>query len=419
MEHCLPPQLAVESLLLGPERARTATSITADSARPSESLLRPQHKTTPATIAIVDDEPIIIKVLQKHLREAGYNNFISTSESRDALDLIRQHRPDVIMLDIMMPHITGLNILEVIRGDRSLHHTPVIILSASGDDEMKQCALELGATDFLTKPLKPSELVPRIRNALVIKAHHDHLEEYSKRLEYEVRLRTAELAQSRQEVIHVLAAAAECRDQETGNHVLRVGRYVGIIARQLNFSPARAELIEQAAILHDVGKIGVTDAILLKPGKLDAEEITAMRKHCEYGQRILQFTPSESHRTKSLQAKPRSGQSPILCVAATIAMSHHEKWDGTGYPRGLAGESIPIEGRITAVADVFDALGSRRPYKEPMPLARCFEILEEGRAKHFDPAILDAFFARKEDVVRVAEDLSDAHLTDEVSRPLA
>lgn len=372
----------------------------------SELLLRPRDRTNLATIMLVDDEPIIIKALQKYLREAGYDKFVTTSEPRDALDLIRKNRPDVIVLDIMMPHVSGLNILEVIRGDRSLHHLPVVILSASGDDEMKQNALELGATDFLTKPIKPTELVPRIRNALVIKAHHDQLAEYSTRLKHEVRQRTAELAQSRQEVIHVLASAAEYRDQETGDHVLRVGRYVGIIARQLNFSPNRVELIEQAAILHDVGKIGITDAILLKPGKFDAEEIAVMREHCKYGQHILQCIPSNGQRRNRLNANPE-GQSPILRVAATIAISHHEKWDGSGYPYGLSGEAIPIEGRITAVADVFDALGSRRPYKEPMPLDRCFEVLEEGRAKHFDPKVLDAFFARTDDVVRVATELPD------------
>lgn len=371
----------------------------------ADSLLRTREQTNAAKIMIVDDEPIIVAVARKYLREAGYVNFITTNDSREAVDTIRRERPDVIVLDITMPHVSGLNILEVVRGDRALSHLPVIILTASCQDDVKQRALDFGATDFLTKPIRATELVPRVRNALLIKAHQDQLTDYSARLEREVRQRTAELAQSRQELIHVLASAAEYRDSETGHHVLRVGRYARIIAQQLRFSPSRVELIEQAAILHDVGKIGITDAILHKPGALDPEEIALMRNHCHFGQQILQCVRSDGRRYA--QTEGTTPRSPILQVAAIVAISHHEKWDGTGYPHGLAGEAIPIEGRITAVADVFDALGSRRPYKRPLPLAQCFDILEEGRAKHFDPKVLDAFFARADDVALVASEFAD------------
>lgn len=376
----------------------------------SETLLRPEKQSNTARVMIVDDEPIIIKVLQKYLRQAGYENFITTSDSRDAVELIRKNRPDVVVLDIIMPHVTGLNILEVLRGDRSLCHLPVVILSAATDDEVKQRALELGATDFLTKPVKPPELITRIRNALVIKAHHDHLTNYSKRLEHEVRQRTEELSQSWRELIHVLASAAEYRDEVTGNHILRVGRYAGIIARQLKIPEAHAELIEQAAILHDVGKIGISDAILLKPGKLDPSEIALMQVHCQYGENILRCISSQGRRPRRWNTMAHECHSPILRVAATIAISHHEKWDGSGYPHGLSGESIPIEGRITAVADVFDALCGRRPYKQPLPLLKCLDILEQGRGQHFDPKVLDAFLACTDEVFRVAIELADEDL---------
>lgn len=374
----------------------------------SESLLRSDVAVNPATIMVVDDEPINIKVVQKHLRDAGYRNFVTSNDPREVLGLMREQRPDVVVLDVVMPHVSGLEILEVVRGDLQLHNIPVLILSASSDDETKLRALEMGATDFLNKPVKPAELVPRVRNALIVKSHHDNLSQYSSRLEHEVRLRTKELTQSREEVIHVLARAAEYRDKETGNHVFRVGRYVGIIARALRFSEVRVDLLEQAAVLHDVGKIGIPDSVLLKPGKLDEDERHIIERHCEYGFGILQGMPSHAgtERTQPSEHQHLS-QSPVLKMGAVIAMTHHEKWDGSGYPRGLSGEDIPIEGRIMAVPDVFDALHSRRPYKNPMPVERCFEILDEGSGTHFDPKVLQAFFSSADDVLKVAFELAD------------
>lgn len=362
------------------------------------------------TILIVDDEPINIKVAQKYLAQAGYKNFLSTSEPREAVGMVRRDEPDVIILDVMMPDVSGLEILEVIRADQQMCHLPVLILTAAADEQTKTTALELGATDFLTKPVNPSELVPRVRNALIVKAHHDHMAQYSSQLEREVRERTRELAESRLEVIRVLACAAEYRDKETGNHVLRVGRYAGIIARELGFSASEAEQLEQAAILHDVGKIGITDSILLKPGRLDRGEIAMMQNHCKYGANILRGIPSDGKRGKTRvdEQFESVGNSPILTMAARIAMSHHEKWDGSGYPLGLSGDSIPVEGRITAVADVFDALRSRRPYKDAIPLNHCFELLQEGRGRDFDPRVLDAFLALKIEVMQIAEELADA-----------
>lgn len=365
-----------------------------------------------ARIMIVDDLPVNITVVRRLLQKAGYQNFITTTEAAQALELMRQQRPDVVLLDVMMPVVSGLEILRAVRSDAQLRHLPVLILTAACDAETRHRAFELGATDFLSKPVDPHELAPRLRNTLLVKAHHDHLETYSEQLEAEVRKRTAELEASRQELILCLARAAEYRDGDTGHHIVRVGRYAGLIAAELGFDRGYVELIEQAAQLHDVGKIGVPDAILLKPERLDPDEFAIIQKHCSFGKQILQ--PLSDMEWERLKRHTLLGSqimdvdsSPVIRLAARIAQTHHERWDGTGYPLGLAGEDIPIEGRITAVADVYDALSSKRPYKQPFPRETCFAILEEGRGKHFDPRVLDAFFARSDEIVRVQIEYAD------------
>lgn len=366
--------------------------------------LDPKH----ARIMVVDDEILNVKVTQKHLRDAGYQTFVTTTDSREAIRLMRRECPDVVLLDIMMPHVSGLDVLRMTREDGGLRHLPILMLTAATDEETKLSALELGATDILNKPVVVAELLLRVRNALIVKAHHDNLVEYSDLLENDVRLRTQELEESREEVIRILACAAECRDKDTGNHVLRVGRYAGIVARKLGIEEEQTRLIEQAALLHDVGKIGIPDAILLKPARLDEHEMETMREHCEYGFNILKGMPAQGTPNATAPASHwRVSQSPVLNLAALIAMTHHEKWDGSGYPRGLRGESIPIEGRIMAVVDVFDALHSRRPYKDSLTADKCLEILKEGRGSHFDPVVLDAFLARFDEVMRVAVEQAD------------
>jgi len=355
-------------------------------------------------IMIVDDEPINIKIAQKYLNLEGYRTFVTTTESRDAIALMYKEEPQALLLDIMMPHVSGLDILAAIRADSHWTHLPVLVLTAATDQNIKRRALELGASDFLAKPVDPTDLVPRIRNVLTVKRHHDHIEQYSRVLEAEVLRRTAELARSRQEVIHCLARAAEFRDDSTGRHVFRVGRYARLIASELGWSGERLNVLEQAAQLHDVGKIGIPDYVLLKPGTLTPDEREIMQKHSGFGTQITHGLPAEGVDELRAHAELgsrllRASESPILALAATISLTHHEKWDGTGYPCGLAGEAIPLEGRITAVADVFDALCSQRPYKDPLPLDKCFEIIRAGSGAHFDPQVVDAFFRRQEDVV--------------------
>jgi putative two-component system response regulator len=376
-------------------RARNP-SLAADTSPPVEQV---------AKIMIVDDEVVNIKVARKYLTLAGYTEFVVSTDATQVITLFDRERPDLLLLDIMMPSISGIEILRALRQQEPSLHVPVLILTASDDRETRTRALNLGATDFLTKPVDPTELVPRVRNALVMKAHHDHVTNYARTLETEVRARTVELEESRRELIRCLARAAEYRDNETGRHVVRVGRYAGIIARGLGFNESAIEILEQAALLHDVGKIGIPDSILLKPSKLDPDELKCMQRHCDLGQRVFEgmsndeFSAFASHTT--LGAKiVQDCHSPVLELAARIALTHHEKWDGTGYPHGLSGNDIPLEGRITAVADVFDALSSKRPYKPAFPLGDCFDIMEQEREKHFDPNVLDAFFAGHDEIVR-------------------
>jgi putative two-component system response regulator len=365
-----------------------------------------------ARIMIVDDEPINVKVVQKHLQGRGYTNFITTTNATLAMEKLKSEHADIILLDIMMPEVSGIEILQQIRSDTQLAHIPAIILTAVGDARIKQKALELGATDFLTKPVDPSELVLRVGNALVAKAHYDYLANYSVQLERQVRARTAELRASRRSLVQTLARAAEYRDNETGHHVSRVGRYVGIIARELGMSEEIAELLEEAALLHDVGKIGIPDAILLKSGSLTEEQRAAMKQHCSFGRRIIFQSNDNLWERRGVRSpleliEPGNATAWLIPVAATIAQTHHEYWDGSGYPLGLRGEQIPLEGRITAVADVFDALNSRRPYKDAFPFEQCAEFMRRERGTHFDPDVLDAFFQRKNDVLQVGIDLAD------------
>lgn len=357
-------------------------------------------------ILIVDDEMLNIEVVQRYLDIGGFKNIFSTDHSGQALPLIGYHRPDLVLLDIQMPEISGLQILSAVRSDPALSQTPVIILTGCSDPETKLVALRTGATDLLSKPVHSEELLARISNVLKVKAFQDQLSLHSERLEDAVRHRTAELEASRLEVIHCLARAAEFRDDDTGQHVLRVGRYTRIIGEQMGFSPQELDILEPAAQLHDVGKIGIADSILLKPGKLTQEEFEQMQRHCGFGKRIAD--PISEADAKILRQHAEIGakiiassRSPVLELAKQIALTHHERWDGSGYPLGLAGEDIPLCGRITAVADVFDALSSKRPYKPAFPLKKCFEILEEGRGTHFDPQVLDAFFARRSDIIAV------------------
>ena len=398
--------------------ADPAVTVTGAQAKPGEAsdakrtiprveVTRPQF----GKVMIVDDEIANVLVAKKLLQQAGYSDFETTTDSTEAYGLVQSSRPDVVLLDINMPEISGVEILRMIRSNKLTRHLPVLILTANSDSEIKLMCLELGATDFLVKPVDPMELVPRVRNALQSKQYQDQLSNYALNLEEKVRQRTHELDRSRREVIYCLARAAEMRDNDTGNHVIRVGRYAGIIATNLGLPKSAADDIELAAQLHDVGKIAIPDAILLKPDKLEPEEFEIIKKHVHFGCQIVQ--PFAADQTEGLQSQlavdddANNDGSRLMRLAANIAQTHHEKYDGSGYPIGLTGEDIPLEGRITAVADVYDALSTERPYKKAMPSKKCFEILEEGRGTHFDPKVLDAIQKGASDIIRVQVEFMD------------
>lgn len=359
--------------------------------------------TKSARILVVDNEPLNIQLAVKYLQLAGFQNFVTTVDAQEVVELVEQHRPDLLLLDILMPQISGLQILEQLRKSPRWFNLPIVVLTADDSQTTKRKALQLGANDFLRKPVDPIEMMPRIRNVVKVKKQYDLLHRYAKELEEQVQIKTAELVRSHREISQCLARAAEYRDDDSGRHVIRVGRYCRLIGQQLGIEDHQLDVFEQAAQLHDIGKIAIPESILLKRAKLTAEEMHVVVRHTEIGKNILEM-PNEDqlllqdHTVRGSRLLSKS-ESPILQLAATISLTHHECWDGSGYPNHLSGNDIPLEGRIVAVADVFDALSSERPYKKAYPIEECFRILEDGRGKQFDPAVLDAFFRARQDIL--------------------
>ncbi len=320
-------------------------------------------------ILIVDDEKANVRFLEIILQQAGYGNVHSTTDSRQSLGLFHSVQPDIVLLDLAMPHLDGFAVMQQLHGEMDGNPVPVLVLTADATSDAKHKALKEGARDFLTKPLDETEVLLRINNLLETRF-------YNILLEARVRERTQDLERAQLETLQRLALAAEYRDDDTGLHTRRVGRTAGLIAHALGLPPSQVDLIRRAAPLHDVGKIGIADSILLKPGKLTEEEFATMRQHTIIGAGML-----------------GGSTSPWLRMAEEIALSHHERWDGTGYPQRLSGEDIPLVGRIVTVADVFDALTNERPYKKAWPLeAAMAEIASQG-GKQFDPRVANAFLS--------------------------
>jgi putative two-component system response regulator len=364
-----------------------------------------------ARILIIDDEPLIVKVVTRFLQSHGYAAIDSTNDPRNALKMIGDFRPDLILLDIMMPYISGLDVLRSINEREKGNHLPTIILSAASDVDTKREALALGATEFLSKPVDPNDLILRVRNALIVKAHSNKLINQAKLLEEQVYQRTAQLRKSREQIVHALAKAAEYRDNETGMHVVRVGRIAGTIARELGFNDDYCRQLELAAQLHDVGKIGIPDAILLSPQRLTKDQFEVMKRHCQIGciivDQLVEGATRQHREWRTPQSPAEANEAGfdhdaiLLTLAANITRTHHEKWNGEGYPDGLVGHQIPIEGRIASVADVYDALTSKRPYKEPFTDHQSFEIIREESGRAFEPAVVDAFLRHRNDIKQI------------------
>lgn len=326
-------------------------------------------------LLIVDDEPANILLLEKILRRAGYTAIEATTSPRQALARFHELAPDLLLLDVHMPEMTGIELMQKLRlmleKDQFF---PILVLTGDTSSEAKQRALRAGATDFVGKPFDPTEALLRIKNLLDTQTLHRQVRAENQRLEVRVQQRTRELDEARMEVLRRLSTAAEFRDDDTGQHTQRVGQLALHLARTLGLEKNEADLLGLAAPLHDVGKIGIPDAILLKPGRLTTDEFAIMAGHTTIGGQIL----SGSH-------------SPLLRVAEEIALSHHEAWDGSGYPQGLIGEAIPLSGQIVSIADVFDALTHERPYKHAWPLdAAVREILSLAGSK-FNPRLVRAF----------------------------
>jgi putative two-component system response regulator len=363
-------------------------------------------------VLIIDDEPLNIRITRKYLADAGCTSVTGITDPGDALDAATSFRPDVILMDVHMPQMSGLALLEQLKAQPDLQAIPILILTASTDADTKRSALLLGAADFISKPIDPDELLPRLRNAIATRRQEDQLRDHAKTLEREVERRTREIIKTREEVIHCLARAAEFRDTDTGRHIMRVGRYSSIIARQIGCDDHFVQMIELAATLHDVGKIGIPDDVLLKKGKLTAEEFAEMQTHTTLGARVFSEltdrTDPEIRQHADIGAKIfGDSEFELLQLAKTIALTHHEKFDGSGYPLGLCGEDIPLAGRIVAIADVFDALSSKRPYKPAFSREKCFVMLKEGRGSHFDPRLLDALLERSSEIVAAQIELAD------------
>jgi len=327
-----------------------------------------------ARILIVDDQEYNVSLLERILNRAGYRDVHSTQNPHEVQAMLAEIAPDIVLLDLHMPGLDGLQVLGRIRemtGEE--HYLPVLMLTADTTPEVRQMGLQAGVNDFLTKPYDRTEVVLRIRNLLKTRELHLQLQKQKDSLETSVFERTKELSRAKQEMMQLLARAAEYRDDMTGQHTQRVGELSAKIAERLGFPEARVDMIRKAAPLHDVGKIGIPDDILLKPGRFEPHEFERMKTHTTIGAKIL--GGSDFH---------------LLRLATVIALSHHEKWDGTGYPEGLSGEAIPVEARIVALADFYDALTHERPYKRAWTPEETMAEIRKQRGRHFDPAIVDA-----------------------------
>ena len=356
------------------------------------------------TILLVDDSPDNL-VLMNDLLKDLYKVKIANSGEKALRIAATGQPPDLVLLDVMMPQMDGHEVCRRLKADPALREIPVIFLTAKSEADDEKLGLDLGAVDYITKPISPPITLSRVRNHLLLKDHADFLRDQNDFLEKEVGERTREVAAIQDVTILAMASMAETRDQETGNHIRRTQFYVKALAEKLKEHPrfkavltdAYINLLFKSAPLHDIGKVGIPDRILLKPGRFEPHEFEIMKTHTTLGRDAIE------HAERSLGMPV-----PFLSIAKEIAYSHQEKWDGSGYPEGLAGDAIPLSGRLMAVADVYDALISRRVYKDGMPHEKAVQILLDGRGRHFDPDILDAFIELQTEFRAIAARFHDS-----------
>jgi putative two-component system response regulator len=326
------------------------------------------------SVLIVDDQPENIRLLVRILNQAGYLDITTTTDSSRVSELHALSRPDIVLLDLQMPNQDGFAVLEKLAPFTfGIDRLPVIMITADDSSEVKRKALSLGAKDFVSKPFDQAEIVLRIRNLLETRFLHQQLRTQNNDLEKKVAARTRELEQSQMEMLERLATAVEFRDDDTGDHTKRVGLISGRLAEAIGLGTAAAELVRRAAPLHDIGKVGISDAILLKPGPFTPEERAIMQTHTVIGSKMLS-----------------KGRSELVRLCQRIARSHHERWDGSGYPDGLSEQGIPLEARLVAVADFFDALTHERPYRDAQSESETLDAISDGSGAHFDPVVVEA-----------------------------
>lgn len=340
---------------------------------------------TTSDILVVDDDPGVQRMLRRILSRSGYNVSLA-SGGEEAIEKITDKLPDLIMLDLSMPSIDGFEVAINLKNNPATREIPIILITGLDSSQNHVKAMDLGVNDFLSKTAEPEEILARIRSHLKIKQLNDELGEYRTSLENMVAFRTAQLKDASLEIIWRLTAASEYRDNETGAHIKRMSHYSAAIGQKMGLAKKAVEAILYAAPMHDIGKIGIPDNILLKPGKLNSEEWEIMKQHTIVGGNIL-----------------KDSKIGFVRMGAMIAMTHHERWDGSGYPNGLKGRLVPLAGRIVALADVFDALTSNRPYKRAFSIEKSTRIIEEGRGNHFDPDVVDAFFSTFDEILQIKE----------------
>lgn len=346
--------------------------------------------TDTARILVIDDETSNLKLMSRLLESAGYRHISTLSDPRQAAHRYLEEQPDTILLDLNMPGMDGFEVMEQLQQTASAPLAPILVLTAQHSLEYRTRALQSGARDYVTKPFERVELLARVKNLVDIHRYHRSLHDRNALLENRIRERTRELYTTRLQIVRRLGRAAEFRDNETGMHIVRMSKISALLGRAMGMSEHECDLLLNAAPMHDIGKIGIPDAILLKPGKLDPEEWRIMQTHTTIGAEILS-----------------GDNSALLRMAHAIALSHHEKWDGSGYPRGLKGEAIPLPGRICALADVFDALTSERPYKRAWPVEEALAFIRDNSGRHFDPTLVEKFMAHLDEIQAIRQRYAD------------
>ncbi len=339
---------------------------------------------------VVDDNPTNLKLIAKILEAEGYHDILPIVDSRKVISQYQESRPELILLDINMPHRNGFDVLSDLKSLDDPLLPPIVMLTAYHDREPLIKSLTLGARDYITKPFDKNELLIRVRNLLDAQLAHHLLHDQKSTLEKIVEERTRELRDTQLQVVQRLGKAAEYRDEETGNHILRMSHSCAAIAKKLGWSHEQCDLILNASPMHDIGKIGVPDDILLKPGKFEPHEWEIMKSHATIGAQLLEGDESE-----------------LLTMARDIALNHHEKWDGSGYPNGLSGTDIPEAARIAALADVFDALTSIRPYKKAWTVDDAISFIKENSGTHFEPGLVEVFIEVLPEILEIKSKYSD------------